>query len=219
MLIISILVLYFFSILIENLPQLKQYKFETKFNCYRSLMCIYFSFASFDNTANNLISGYFEPFFNNESFLEITEIFTAYLLVDIFKMILSKNTRWDLYVHHIWCLIGFVGAQYYELCGFIFSFLLINESISIVSGIDSIFMEDNEMDKSLICKKYRKYIIKYLRLPIWITVLLLILRESHNVPDFIFWYGILTSVIMIYLDTYWEKKCTNIINKHNKKHE
>ena len=57
-------------------------------------------------------------------------------------MIITRNTRLDLYVHHIWCLVSFLLAQYYDVLGYFHVFLLINESISIVSGLDSIYLEE-----------------------------------------------------------------------------
>ena len=136
----------------------------------------------------------------------------SYLILDIGKMAWMKNTRIDLYVHHVWCLSSFIIAIYYNKLGFFHSFLLINEAISIVSGIDSMHMELKEMDESKKCKLYRKNIIKYLRLPIWIIVLIMTLYKSHTIPSLIFWNGLITSVLMIYLDRYWERKCDKILN-------
>jgi hypothetical protein len=175
-------------------------------------MCLFFSLYSIDNTVNNLVEGYIEPFnFKYEGFNDISEWFMAYLILDIGKMAWMKNTRWDLYVHHIWCLASFGIAYYYDKIGFFHSFVLINEAISIISGIDSMYMEEKSMDKSKACKVYRKNIIKYLRLPIWIITLLMTLHHTHDVPNIMFWNGLISSVLMIWLDRYWEKKCDKVI--------
>ena len=213
MIIIKIIVLFFFLIFVEKYPKLTNFNQDTKFNFYSSLMCLFFSLYSFDNSINNLIDGYIEPFnFKFEGFDDISEWFVSYLILDIGKMAWMKNKRWDLYVHHVWCLFSYLIAMYYNKIGFFHNFLLINESISIVSGIDSMYMEENDMEKSKKCKIYRKNIIKYLRLPIWIITLLITLHHTHNIPDIMFWNGILSSCLMIWLDRYWEKKCDKVIN-------
>jgi hypothetical protein len=129
-------------------------------------------------------------------------------------MLITKNTRIDLYIHHIWCLVSFLTAQYYDVMGYFHVFLLINESISIVSGLDSIYLEEDKKYESILCKKYRKNIIKFIRLPIWIIVLLTTFYFKKDIPNIIFWNGILTSILMICLDQYWFKKCNDAIEKY-----
>ena len=215
MLIIKIITLFLFSEFIENYKKLEKYSIETKFNVYRSLMCIYFSLYSLEISINYLPEAYGLPFdFTNEEIGDIQNWFIAYLILDIEKMIITGNKRWDLYVHHIWCLISFWIAQSYDKLGYFHIFLLINESISIVSGIDSIYLEENKKYESMLCKKYRKNIIKFIRLPIWISVLLTTLHHRKDLPDILFWNGLLTSVLMIGLDSYWESKCDKVINDY-----
>jgi len=215
MLIIKIITLFLFSEFIENYKKLEIYSIETKFNIYRSLMCIYFSLYSLEISINYLPEAYGLPFdFTNEDISDIQNWFIAYLILDIEKMIITGNKRWDLYVHHIWCLISFWIAQSYDKLGYFHIFLLINESISIVSGIDSIYLEENKKYESMLCKKYRKNIIKFIRLPIWILVLLTTLHHRKDLPDIMFWNGLLTSVLMIGLDSYWEGKCDKVINEY-----
>lgn len=213
MIIIKIIVLFLFLIFVEKYPKLDKFSTDTKFNFYRSLMCLFFALYSLENTVNNIASGYMEPFdFKFEGFNDISDWFISYLILDISKMAWMQNARWDLYVHHIWCLASFLISMYYDKLGFFHSFLLINESISIVSGMDSLFMETKEMEKSKKCKIYRKNIIKYLRLPIWIITLLITIHKAHNIPNIMFWNGLLTSCLMIYLDRYWERKCDKVID-------
>lgn len=215
--IIKIIVLFIFSELIENYKKLENYKLETRFNVYRSLMCIYFSLYSLEITVNYFDEAYGYPFdYQNDDIRELTEWFIAYLLLDLEKMIISKNTRWDLYLHHLWCLISFFIALYYNKCGYFHIFLLINESISIVSGLDSIYLEDNDKYKSVLCKKYRINILKYIRTPIWILVLLTTIHHRHDIPSLLYWNGLLTPVLMIWLDKYWECKCKKAIDDYEK---
>ena len=99
-----------------------------------------------------------------------------------------------------------------------YNLVLINEAISIVSGIDLMAMEDNKMKESYYYKLYRRNIIRYLRLPIWIIALLLVVRHTHKSNSIIWWNSVLSSFIMIGLDHYWENKCNKVVNKYvNKK--
>jgi hypothetical protein len=215
MLIIKIITLFLFSEFIENYKKLDKYTIDTKFNIYRSLMCIYFSLYSLELSINYLPDAYGSPFdFKNDEMVELQEWFISYLILDIEKMIMIGNTRWDLYVHHIWCLISFWIAQMYDKCGYFHIFLLINESISIVSGIDSIYLEENKKYESMMCKKYRKNIIKFIRLPIWILVLLTTIHHRKDLPSVLFWNGLFTSALMIFLDRYWESKCDKVIENY-----
>ena len=145
MLIIKIITLFIFSELIENYYKLQKYKTETKFNIYRSLMCIYFSLYSLELSVNYFDDAFQNSFiFSNENIIDLSDWFISYLIIDIEKMIITKNTRIDLYIHHIWCLGSFLIAKYYNQIGYAYIFLLINESISIVTGLDSIFLEENK---------------------------------------------------------------------------
>lgn len=215
MLIIKIIALFLFSEWIEKYHKLQNYKHETKFNVYRSLMCLYFSLYSLEITINNFSEAFESKIdFKNDEIIDIEQWFEAYLLLDIEKMIISGNTRWDLYLHHIWCLISFWLAKFYDKFGYFHIFLLINESISIVSGIDSMYLEDGKKYESMRCKQIRKNIIQYIRLPIWILVLLTTIHRRNELPSILFWNGILTSALMIFLDKYWENKCQKVIDEY-----
>lgn len=215
MIIKRIILLYCLWIFIKYFPTLKKYDSNIKFNIYRSVMCIYFSTYSIFNTINNFSNGMNFPFrYNNQEINDIVNWFIAYLLFDLFKLFTSKNKRIDLYIHHIWCLIVVLITQYQKSGSFIVNLILINEAISIVSGIDKIAMKDNNMNESYNYKIYRKNIIKYLRLPIWIILFVITLKKTNNIPKIVWIGSILTSLIMINLDFYWEKKCNKVINKY-----
>lgn len=213
MIIIRIIVLYIFLIFVEKYPKLKDYSPETKFNFYRSLLCAFFVLYSFENTVNNFSQGIVKPFdYKTDNFTDISEWFVAYLTLDIGKMVWMKNTRLDLYIHHIWCLATYGAAFYFNKIGFMTNIVLVAEAISIVSGIDSQYMENKDMNKSKICKVYRKNIIKYVRQPLWIFCFFMILYHKNSLPSILFWNYMIGIPIMLYLDKYWEKKCDKVIN-------
>ena len=213
MIVVRIIVLFLFLLFVEKYPKLKPYTTETQFNFYRSLMCLYFSLYALEITVNNFSEGYSKPYsFKTENFLDITKWFIAYLTVDIGKMIWMKNTRWDLYIHHIWCLISYALAFYHDKIGFIHILALMSESISIVSGIDSLYLEEGDMTKSKECKHYRKNIIRYIRRPLWIIGIFLTAQSYGSIPSIMYWNGLITSFLLIFLDIYWERKCDKVIN-------
>jgi hypothetical protein len=215
MLIIKIIALFFFSEWIDRYKDLQKYKQETRFNVYRSLMCLYFSLYSLEITINNFTQAVPSNIdLINDETIDITQWFEAYLILDIEKMILSGNTRWDLYLHHIWCLVSFLIAKFYDKCGYLHVFLLINESISIVSGLDSMYLEDDKKYQSMVCKKIRKSLIQYVRFPIWILVILITYYRMNQLPSLLFWNSILTPALMIFLDKYWEGKCQKVIDEY-----
>ena len=171
---------------------------------------------SLENVICNFKDLFHNPTVKKECYTDITDWFLVYLLMDIIKMIFEKNKRIDLYLHHGWCIISFIIAKYFGQCSAIFNLVLVNEAISIVSGIDLMAMEDNKMKESYYYKLYRRNVIRYLRLPIWIISLILIIRHTHKLNKWLWWNLVVTAFGMIGLDHYWEKKCDKVINKYKK---
>ncbi len=211
---IKLVVLFIFWKIIKRHPKFKDYKKETIFSVYRSLMCLFFMLYSLENLICNFTDLFNCPTKERGCYENITEWFIVYLIMDIGKMILEKNTRIDLYIHHIWCLISVVLGKYCNNAGAIFNLVLINEAISIVSGVDSMAMEDNNMKESYYYKLYRRNIIRYLRLPIWILGLLIVVRHTDKINSVVWWNSVLSSFVMIGLDHYWEKKCNKVVDKY-----
>ena len=214
---IKIIVLFIFWKIIKNHPKLKEYKPETAFSVYRSLMCLFFMLFALENLINNFTDLFNQPYTNRECYSDITSWFIVYLIMDVLKMILDKNTRIDLYIHHIWCLFVVVSFKYFGISCSIVNLILINEAISIVSGLDLMAMEDNKMKESYYYKVYRKSIIRYIRLPIWILGLLFTIRHTHQSKPILWWISTFTCFLMIGMDHYWEKKCDKVINKYSEK--
>lgn len=203
----------FWKIIILH-PKLNKYSRETMFSVYRSLMCIYFTLYALENFICNFNDIFTNPFTLKESYDNITEWFIVYLLFDIIIMFYIKNKRIDLHIHHIWSLIVYVIGKYYGNCGAIYNMALIIEAISLVSGLDSMAIEDNNNKESYYYKLYRKHIINYVRLPIFvISFIILIMHQDKG--HFIPWLSLVVSVfIMGGLDYYWKKKCDKVINKY-----
>ncbi len=215
---IKLIVLFIFWKVIKKHPKFKNYKKETAFSVYRSLMCLYFMLYALENFICNFKDIFNNPYAEKECYSDVTDWFVVYLFMDIIKLLMDKNKRIDLYLHHGWCLISIIISKYYNKCGALYNLVLINEAISIVSGIDLMAMEDNKMKESYYYKLYRRNIIRYLRLPIWIIALLLVVRHTHKSNSIIWWNSVLSSFIMIGLDHYWENKCNKVVNKYvNKK--
>jgi len=212
---INICILIVLYQLVCRFPALYKYDKMIKFNVYRSLMCITFGSMGINILINHFSNGLSHPFsFNHADMNELYHLFTAYIIVDLLAMIILKCKRIDLYIHHIICLGGLLVSHFTNRFGYIHSILLIGELLSVVSGVDSIALADNDMKLSLFCKKIRINIIKYIRYPIWIILFLYIVRYTDKVPNAIWYYCFGSSIIMIFMDNYWEKKCNNTIDKY-----
>jgi len=208
---IKCIVLYIFLLFVENYPNMKKYSEETKFSMYRSLLCIYFTIYALDNIIENF-DNILDPInIKSDKIYELLEWFTSYLIIDIFKMIYMKNKRLDLYIHHLIVLLSVSASFYYDKVGLLCNIVLFNEIISIISGIDSIYMEDNELEKSKKCKIFRKYIIKYIRLPIWLFGIYVILFKNNNNLPILFWLYLISFISGLGLDQYWLYKCNKVI--------
>jgi len=217
MIVIKIFILIIFWNILKTFPPLLNYSENTKFSIYRSLICLILAGFSLQNSFNHFHKGFIDPFtYNHSDLTEIHNVFIAYIIFDLIKISFEKSKRIDLYIHHFWCLGSFLLAKHYGHCGYFHSLLLFNEVISIVSGIDSMAMEDKELIVSAKCKKFRKIIIQYFRLPIWISLFLVVLKFTPKLPTIIWWNGVLTIILMVILDRYWEKKCDKVINKYYK---
>ena len=216
--IVKFTVLVVFYKVIDTYPELQKYKKTTRFSMYRSLLCITFTLLSFIGCIKHFNMGYSFPYeYHTEDFSEIIELFIAYIIFDLVKMIKDKCTRKDLYFHHIFVLIVSFIYTYNGCGGFICVLLIFAEIISVVSGIDSIAMEDNKMEESMFYKKIRKAIIKYIRLPLWIIFFLFTTKYVNRIPKTVIMISYIAVFVMIYLDTYWEKKCDKIIDKYKSK--
>ena len=215
-----IFVLVIIQSLIQYCPVLSKYNNDIKFNYYRSLMCLTFTIIGLNILINHFEEGFKHPFsYLHEHTVEAYHLFFGYLIVDIIKMIALKNTRIDLYIHHILCIGSLIISHYVNKFGYIHCIILICEIISIISGIDSTAMNDNDKIISYRSKKFRKYIIKYVRIPIWIIALLFTIKYTNKISNYLWYNGIILSIGMIYLDKYWENKCDKVINMYENENE
>ncbi len=212
---IKIFILLVVYSIIFNYPKLTKYNDETKFNYYRSFMCLAFTCIGLHIGINHFNNGFSHPLsYHHNEMNEIHYVFMAYLIIDIIKLLANKSTRYDLYLHHIISICSIILALSINKFGYLHCIILICESISIVTGIDSIAMEDKDDYLSYQCKKIRKYIINYIRLPIWIAIGVFTLKYFNRGPKIIIYNGLFLSVSMILLDRYWGKKCDKVINKY-----
>jgi len=214
MIIIRLVLLLFLLLFIKYYPKLTNYSLDTKFNFYRSLICLYLSINSLDIIINNIFSFNKITSYNNNEINDHISWFKSYIILDLLYMIYNKNNRIDLYIHHIFCLINFIIIEHYNNYSLLYSLMLLNECISIVSGIDSMYLEDKNYEKSKKYKKIRINIIKYIRRPVWIISIFLLLYNKNNMIFNIFLINLVGCILFLFLDIYWENKCYKIINKN-----
>ena len=157
---------------------------------------MYFMMYSLENIICNFSDIFTDPFIERACYNDIIEWFIVYLIFDLINMAIQSNKRIDLYIHHIWCLGTILIAKGYNSAHSVVNLTLIAEAISIVSGIDLMAMEDNNMKESYYYKLYRKNIIRYLRLPLWIIILLVAIRHTSKFPTIVWYNCIFTSILM-----------------------
>jgi hypothetical protein len=208
-----IIFLHIFHKFIGNFPDIKKYDNNIKFNMYRSLMCYIFSILSFYSIIKHCKMGFSFPFeYHTTDFQELQELFIAYLLYDLIIMIKTKCKRKELYFHHIFVFIMWFFYNNSGYAGWIVTIIIFAEILSVVSGIDAIAMKEGNMKESLLYKKIRKGIIKFIRLPIWIIIFLFNTKYVGRSPNYLIYLGYIMFLVMINLDIYWEKKCDKVIN-------
>ena len=210
---IRLILLLFLLLFINNYSKLDKYTSETKFNFYRSLICLYLSANALEIIINNISQINNITSFKNDQINDHISWFKSYIILDLVFMIFTKNNRIDLYIHHLFCLINFFIIEYYDNYSLLYSLLLLNESISIISGIDSLYLEDKNYEKSKKYKEYRVNIIRYLRRPIWLICIFILLYNKNNMIFSIFSINLIACISFLCLDVYWENKCLKIINK------
>lgn len=211
----NIFILHTFSKVINKIPDLKKYDDDVRFNMYRSLMCLTFTILSFYCFIKHIKMGYSFPYeYHTPEFTELQELFIAYIIYDLYYMIKNKKGRKDLYIHHIFVLIVTLLYIVSGYGGWLVSVLIFCEIISVVSGIDKIAMIDGNMKESMIFKKIRKNIIKFIRLPIWIVLFLFNTKYIGRLPNYLIYMGYISVFVMLNLDRYWEKKCDKVISKY-----
>jgi hypothetical protein len=211
----NIFILHAFSKVINKIPELKKYDDDVRFNIYRSLMCLTFTILSFYCFIKHIKMGYSFPYeYHTPEFTELQELFIAYIIYDLYYMLKNKKGRKDLYIHHIFVLIVTLLYIVSGYGGWLVSILIFCEIISIVSGIDRIAMIDKNMKESMMYKKIRKNIIKFIRLPIWIVLFLFTTKYIGRLPNYLIYMGYITVFVMLNLDRYWEKKCDKVISKY-----
>ncbi len=215
---IKIFILLIIYYIVDKYPNLKKYSDETRFNMYRSVMCFAFTCMGLHIVINHFFNGIAHPFsFKHRDMDEIQYVFMAYLIIDLLKLIASKSNRWDLYAHHIVVIISILLGLSIGKYGYLFTCVLICESISIVTGPDAMAMEDNNKYESYIYKLYRKRIINYIRMPMWILLFMFTFKYTNKCPPELWYTGMIFPVILLLLDTYWSDKCDKVIKKYENK--
>ena len=199
------------ALIVKNMPYLKKYDIKLKFNIYRSVMCSFFVIKSIlylldsENILDNAFSviGELEPLFFK---------FCFYIFFDIIFTLSRTKKRIDLLIHHLVILaVCFFGFKF-NFVGTILPILLLNESISILSGFDRLSLNNNRIIESVLFKKIRKIIITFIRLPIWSLFIYLIFKNKKKLgPSYISTILTIISISIIGLDIYWYKKCSQFI--------
>jgi hypothetical protein len=184
-----------------------------KFAVYRSLCCLFlFIYATINlllETKASLIDpiAYYSPFV-----YDLNTWFLAYVLVDMIFMIFYKIGRKDLWFHHIFF---FFGVLYY-LRSFATNLVLLGEALSVFSAFDLFYIENKLFYKSFICKKIRVVILKYIRLPVWIYLFIIVTFIFLKTLNIYYLLHYIVPISGFFLDRIWYNKCMKVINKYER---
>jgi len=195
---------------------LNKYDVNVKFSIFRSICCLVMVLYAVLNITRYGKAPLLDPFFSTSfDIKDLNEFFIAYLLHDLINMAITKTDRLELWFHHFFALLTFtLTPLVLKNSPIILNILLLAESLSIVSGVDSTFVHNNEMKHSMYCKKFRKFVIRYVRTPIWIYSFISTLTKYDKLPTLLLINSIAAMIIMPMLDFYWAKKCQKVIDKY-----
>ena len=114
------------------------------------------------------------------------------------------------------CLSALIYKKKMNHCNYIIVITLLAELISVVSAVDLLSKEDKNIKLSIKLKKFRIFVINYIRIPIWIFTIFNILLHNKDLNNkFEFYFDIIGQIGLIYLDFYWKNKCVKFIKKNN----
>jgi hypothetical protein len=161
------------------------------FSIYRSICCFYLFTKALLNIKNN----------SKKQKEKLNKLFIEYLFTDLILMVCLKNTRIDLWIHHIICLI--IYKMNITINDHMLNVLLIAEIISIVSGFYQLCQKYDLPFKNN-CLIFRLGCIIVVRFPIWIYSIKNFNKLKLKKKNFIF--SSFALVLMILLDIYWSFK-------------
>lgn len=196
---------------------LDKYDVNVKFSIFRSVCCLVMVLYAALNIIRYGKEPLLNPFFSTSfDIKDLNEFFVAYLINDLINMAITKTDRAELWFHHIFALITFtLSPLVLKNSPIILNILLLAESLSIVSGVDSMYIFKNEMKHSMYCKKFRKFVIRFIRTPIWIYSIISTLTNYDRLPNLLIINSLAAMIIMPLLDNYWAKKCQKVIDKYD----
>merc|ERR1712224_919279 len=122
----------------------KSVKIDIIFSIYRSICCLFLFVYALQGFIKDGKNGLNDPFkYTNFDTSDLTEWFTLYITIDLLIMILIKCKRIDLWFHHSISFItmGIVYKYSNNNFPFIINIILLVEAMSIMSGIDSQYVE------------------------------------------------------------------------------
>lgn len=195
---------------------LNKYDVNVKFSIFRSICCLTMVIYALLNITKYGKTPLLNPFFSTSfDIKDLNHFFVAYLLHDLINMAITKTDRAELWFHHIFALITFtLSPIVLKNSPMILNILLLAESLSIVSGVDSMYIYTNKMKHSMYCKKFRKFVIRYVRTPIWIYSIISTLTNYDKLPNLLIVNSVIAMIVMPLLDHYWANKCQKVIDKY-----
>lgn len=202
-----------------GIKSLQKYDVNVKFSIFRSICCLTMVIYALINIVKYGKKAINNPFFSTAfDIKDLNELFVAYLLHDVINMAITKTDRLELWFHHLFSILTFTAApKLLNNSPYLLNVLLLAEFMSVVSGIDSMYISNDEMVNSMYCKKFRIFVIRYIRTPIWIYSFISSIMSFKKLPNLVIINGLIATIVMPLLDNYWANKCKKVINKYETK--
>ena len=138
---------------------LDKYSVNVKFSIFRSMCCLTIVIYGLINIIKFGKKPFGNPFFSTAfEIKDLNNFFIAYLIHDLINMAITKTDRVELWFHHIFSLATFTLAPILlKNSPYLLNILILAELMSVVSGIDSMYISNNEMVNSMYCKKIQDF--------------------------------------------------------------
>ena len=172
---------------------------------YRSIVCSIVSLWSFLCT---IMHWHSSPFATSPGIQAINQTMIGFLAWDMCLMAFHRNTRVELWGHHVFCLSTYVlMVEYFEHSNLLLAMLSMGESLSVLSGVDAVVVQ-----YSGVTNIYRMGVIILVRFPLWLYLSYIAIHPES--PPAVRVNCAIGVYCMVVLDAYWFKRCHRYFVEH-----
>ena len=186
---------------------------------YRSIVCGSVSLAAAIIT---IVHWQSSPFTKSLGIHAVNQTMIGFLALDVCLMAYHRNTRLELWAHHVFCLATYViMVEYFDHSNLLLAMMSMGESLSIMSGVDALlnvitlnvitFNKTTRYNQySSITKWFRMGIIVFVRFPLWLY--LAYITVHFATPLVVRINSAIGVYVMILMDAHWFKRCHCVVH-------